>query len=90
MANYTKEEEELLQDIENGDYKSIDNVQEELLSVKNAAKNTTAKTKNINIRVTQADIMRLKSKSIEVGIPYQTIVNALIHNYATGKLKLTI
>jgi predicted DNA binding CopG/RHH family protein len=90
MVNYTKEEKELLQDIENGDYKSINNVQEELLSVKNAAKNTTAKTKNINIRVTQADIMRLKSKSIEVGIPYQTIVNALIHNYATGKLKLTI
>ena len=38
----------------------------------------------------EADILKLKSKSIEVGIPYQTIINALIHNYATNKLKLTI
>ena len=90
MTNYTEEELEILNDIEAGNYKSVDNMQNELDLAKQAAKNTSAKVKNINIRVTQADITKLKSKSIEVGIPYQTIVTALIHNYATGKLKLSI
>jgi len=90
MTNYTEEELEILNDIEAGNYKSVDNMQHELHLAKQAAKNTSAKVKNINIRVTQADITKLKSKSIEVGIPYQTIVTALIHNYATGKLKLSI
>ena len=90
MTNYTAEELEILNDIEAGKYKSVDNMQDELNLAKQAAKNTSAKVKNINIRVTQADITKLKSKSIEVGIPYQTIVTALIHNYATGKLKLSI
>jgi len=90
MTNYTQEEIEILDDIEAGNYSSVENMKESLSLAKKAAKNTSAKVKNINIRVTQADITKLKSKSIEVGIPYQTIVTALIHNYATGKLKLSI
>ncbi len=90
MINYTKDEEELLDDIDLENYKSVSNLKDELSKAKQAGKNTTAKTKNINIRVSEADILKLKSKSIEVGIPYQTIINALIHNYATDKLKLIL
>jgi len=90
MINYTKEETDILDAVEVGEYKSVDNLKEELALAKQAAKNTTAKTKNINLRVSEADIMKLKTKSIEVGIPYQTIINALIHNYAIGKVKLSI
>lgn len=90
MDNYTKEEMDLLEEIESNNFKSVSNLKQELNLAKQTAKNTTTKTKNINIRVSEADILKLKSKSIEVGIPYQTIINALIHNYATDKLKLTI
>ena len=38
--------------------------------------------------MSEADIAKLKSKSIEVGIPYQTIISSLIHNYASGKVKM--
>jgi predicted DNA binding CopG/RHH family protein len=90
MREYAKDELEILDDIEMGKYTSVPNLSDELLQAKKAAKNTITKTKNINIRVSEADILKLKSKSIEAGIPYQTIINALIHNYASGKLKLTI
>ena len=90
MTKYSKDELEILEAVENGEYKSVDNLKDELLSIKKAVKNTTAKTKNINIRISEADIAKLKSKSLEVGIPYQTIVSSLIHNYASGKVKLEI
>lgn len=88
MQKYTVEESALLDAIEAGEYKSVDNLKEELAKAKQAAKNTVTKNKNINIRISESDIAKLKARSIEVGIPYQTIVSALIHNYTTGKIKL--
>jgi len=88
MARYSKEELEILEGVESGEYRSIDKLQDELASIKQAAKNSTTKTKNINIRISEADIAKLKSKSLEVGIPYQTIISSLIHSYASGKVKL--
>lgn len=88
MQKYTSEESALLDAIEAGEFKSVDNLKEELAKAKQAAKNTVTKNKNINIRISESDIAKLKARSIEVGIPYQTIVSALIHNYTTGKIKL--
>ena len=88
MQKYTAEESALLDAIEAGEFKSVDNLKEELAKAKQAAKNTVTKNKNINIRISESDIAKLKARSIEVGIPYQTIVSALIHNYTTGKIKL--
>jgi predicted DNA binding CopG/RHH family protein len=88
--NYLDDELEMLDDIESGKFKVVDQLEQEVIEAVEAAKNTTARKKNINIRVSEADIAKLKAKSIETGIPYQTIVNALIHNYAIGKLKLEI
>jgi predicted DNA binding CopG/RHH family protein len=88
MQKYTAEESALLDAIEAGEYKSVNNLKEELAKAKQAAKNTVTKNKNINIRISESDIAKLKARSIEVGIPYQTIVSALIHNYTTGKIKL--
>lgn len=88
MQKYSAEESALLDAIEAGEFKSVDNLKEELAKAKLAAKNTVTKNKNINIRISESDIAKLKARSIEVGIPYQTIVSALIHNYTTGKIKL--
>jgi len=86
MQKYSAEESALLDAIEAGEFKSVDNLKDELAKAKQAAKNTV--TKNINIRISESDIAKLKARSIEVGTPYQTIVSALIHNYTTGKIKL--
>ncbi len=47
------------------------------------AKYTLEKTKNINIRLSQHDLLRLKAKAIEEGIPYQTLAASLLHKYAS-------
>lgn len=43
------------------------------------AKNTLNKTRNINIRLTERDLNRLKAKAIEEGIPYQTLAASILH-----------
>jgi len=48
--------------------------------------NTANKTKNINIRISEYDIGKIKLRSAEEGIPYQTLISSIIHKYVTGKL----
>ena len=48
--------------------------------------NAANETKNINIRISAYDIERVKQRSAEEGIPYQTLISSVIHKYITGKL----
>jgi len=48
--------------------------------------NSANKTKNINIRISAHDIEKVKQRSAEEGIPYQTLISSIIHKYITGKL----
>ena len=48
--------------------------------------NAANKTKNINIRISAYDIEKVKQRSAEEGIPYQTLISSIIHKYITGKL----
>ncbi|EKR63237.1 toxin-antitoxin system, antitoxin component, ribbon-helix-helix domain protein [Leptospira weilii str. 2006001853] len=40
----------------------------------------------MNIRIAGKDIQLLKTKALEIGIPYQTLVSSILHQYVTGKL----
>jgi len=48
--------------------------------------NAANKTKNINIRISAHDIEKVKQRSAEEGIPYQTLISSVIHKYISGKL----
>jgi predicted DNA binding CopG/RHH family protein len=48
--------------------------------------NASNKTKNINIRISAYDIEKIKQRSKEEGIPYQTLISSVIHKYVTGVL----
>ncbi len=37
----------------------------------------------ISLRVPKRDLTRLKSRALREGIPYQTLINALIHRYVS-------
>ena len=50
------------------------------------AKNTHLKNKRINIRLSEKIINDLKAKSLEEGIPYQTLISSILHKFTSGKL----
>lgn len=83
----TDEEKELEFSFERNEWKSVSNKKSYLNKFKIAAKNTLAKDKRMNIRIAGKDIQLLKTKALEIGIPYQTLVSSILHQYVTGKLK---
>jgi len=79
---------ELLEAVEHASkFERVENFEDELMEAKMAAKNFLNKTKNVNIRIPEFDMLMLKRKSAELNIPYQTILSSLIHQYVTEKVK---
>ena len=83
-----KKEDEILQDFEKGKYKSV--LKEKIPVVRDAAKASLNKNRNINLRVAEKDLLKIKQKSLKAGIPYQTIISSLMHKYAEGEIDLKI
>src|SRR3989344_3415807 len=84
------EERELMEEIETDNFESIPNVKEEIAKAQLTAKNTLIKNKNINIRISGHDIIKLKSKAAEAGLPYQTLIASILHQYASEKFRIEI
>jgi len=80
------EELELLESIENDEWQSVKNLDQELKEHKKIAKNTMKKDKRINIRLSSKDLEMIKTTAVELGLPYQTLVSSILHQYVTGRL----
>ncbi|MDP3955851.1 MAG: hypothetical protein Q8Q18_01240 [bacterium] len=77
----TKEEEKLLKASESGALKRFPAKEQQRLTnlVRSAARSSLERTKNINIRLSERDVLKLKARAAEQGIPYQTLVASIIH-----------
>ncbi len=83
---YTKEELEIVDYIETQNPKSIENLSQRIDIIKTAVTTKYTKRKAINLKVLESDIERFKSKALEEGMPYQTLINSILHKYITGQL----
>ena len=82
-----KEDKEIIESIENGEWNSIDNLEEMKKKLIIAASETAIKDDRINVRKSKRDVEALKTRALEEGIPYQTLVTSILHKYVTGKLE---
>jgi len=81
-------EKELLQSVENDEWISRGNTDTRIKELQSYIKNQ--KKKAISIRIGENDIYALKKRALESGLPYQNIIQLLIHQYATNKIQLKI
>lgn len=86
MNKYTDYEKEILESYENDEWKSTSDIESDKKKYSQIARNTILKNKRINIRISERDLTKLKSKSVEEGLPYQTLISSILHKYISGKL----
>ena len=83
-----KFEKDILQSVENDEWESKNNKEDRLKELQSYIKNQ--KKKAISIRINENDIYELKKKALENSIPYQTLIQMLIHQFASNKIKLDV
>ena len=85
--NLDKEEQKILDAIETGKWELVKTQKSELERYAQIARNTLRKDQRMNIRISKADLERLKARAAEEGIPYQTLVSSVLHKFVSGTLK---
>jgi len=82
----TKEEQEILDSFEKGEWMPVKNFSKRKAELMQYARNTLKKDKRLNIRISERDLNELHRKAVIEGLPYQTYVASIIHKFINGKL----
>ena len=83
----TKEEKNILESVERGEWKRIPNFKTEAKRYRDVARATLRKDKRVNIRMTERDLVRFQKKAVDEGLPYQTLISSVLHKYINGRLE---
>lgn len=87
------EEEKLLEEaLERGEFEEDPDFKETKAMLEEAASRYLQlhKSKPVTIRVNQLDLIKIKAKAKRKQIPYQTLLGALLHEFAEGEKKLSL
>ena len=82
-------ESEIEKPFENDEWRSVSDLEKKKREHKRYAVHSSENLKRISIHLSEKDLINLKAKSLEEGIPYQAMVSGIIHKFLTGKLKTT-
>lgn len=86
-AKLGKDERDILKSFEQGEWKSVKDLEAEKKKAVEAARATFRKDRRVNIRISSKDLEDIRKKAVEEGIPYQTLIASVLHKYASGRLK---
>jgi predicted DNA binding CopG/RHH family protein len=81
-----KFEKDILNDLENDEFVSVHNVEQEMQLAQEAAENFMKRDARVNVRISSADLNMVKRIAAEEGLPYQTLLASVIHKFASGRL----
>ena len=82
----TKEEKDILDSVERGEWKRIPDYKKEVARYREAARATMRKDRRVNIRMTERDLVHLQKTAMHEGLPYQTFISSILHKYINGRL----
>ncbi|MEI6729734.1 MAG: antitoxin [Pseudomonadota bacterium] len=80
------EDLEMLKSYKNSDFTEVEDMQAAISQMKNSASAYMSKKSRINIRLSDTDLLKIKRKAAEDGMPYQTLIAGILHKYVTGQV----
>ena len=81
-----KDEQEILESFERGEWESVQNIKTEITKHQQYAHKTLKKDKRVNIRISSKVLEEIQALAAENGIPYQTLMSSVLHRYVSGYL----
>ncbi len=81
-----KEEKDILDSYEQGEWKSIKNLEKEIEKHRGYARQALKKDKRVNIRISSMVLEELQTRAVEDGMPYQTLISSILYRFVTGRL----
>jgi predicted DNA binding CopG/RHH family protein len=80
------EEQQLLEDFEREAMVSVA-TPSLLEGICESARATGQKDQRINIRLSSGDLQAIRTRALQAGIPYQTLISSILHQFVSGDLQ---
>lgn len=87
MSKPSREEKEILESFEKGEWTSTKPKKGERSRYERAAAAALRKDRRVNLRISSRDLDAIKKRALIEGLPYQTLISSVIHRYAAGRLR---
>lgn len=71
------------------DFKKVERPKQtkaKIAMLKEAASKHLRKSKQINIRISEHDLLALKEVAADEGLPYQTLIASILHKFVSGHI----
>jgi predicted DNA binding CopG/RHH family protein len=81
-----KEEKEILDAYDKGAMKLTSPSKSDKAKIKSIAEKTFRKDRRVTIRLYDHDLKGIQKKALKKGMPYQTLISGMIHQYVEGDL----
>lgn len=88
--NEKRESEEIFRAHEAGKLEAVPNEKDEIKRYAAYAKASIRRDRTVNLRMNSGDLLVLQAKAAQAGMPYQTLINTLVHKYVEGEVELRI
>jgi len=85
--NPNREDQELLDSYESGEWRPVDSLQREIKRYQEYAAAWLEENSLISLALPAKDFGKLQKKANEAGIPYQALIARLIHQYVSGDMQ---
>ncbi len=82
----SREEKAILRAFDRGELKSVPSAKSEIGRYREYAKSALMKNKRVNIRISERDLRQIQQRAVEEGLPYQTLMSSVLHQFVTGSL----
>ena len=87
MSAMDSEEREILDSFDEEEWVPVRDREREMGRYRALAEAAARKSRRINIRLSERDLVRIKERALREGIPYQTLIASVLHKYGAGTLR---
>jgi predicted DNA binding CopG/RHH family protein len=81
------EEQAIFDELEQGEWEIAPNQKSELSKLQSSAKNHGNKVHRVNIRLTDWDYEKARTRALEQGIPFTTFIGGIVHQFLSGQFR---
>ena len=85
MSKLDREETELLESYELGEWKPVEDLESEMERYREYARATLEQDRSVNVPISSSDLDTIQKLAIEEGIPFRALMSTIVHNYLAAR-----
>ena len=81
MNQLDREESEILESYELGEWKPVDDLEAEMERYREYARAALGQDRSVSVPISSSDLDAIQKLAIEEGMPFQALMSTIVHNY---------